>query len=136
MTEKLILSIPGATSAGSVFFAAATPGTHIIPHCGPHNLRIRGHLGIIVPPGCEMRVGHETHPWQEGKILVFDDSFEHEIWNRSQGTRIVLIFDVWHPELTEIEILGFQHFERQLEEIWPQYAITGKLPSFNNEDMR
>ena len=51
-----------------------------------------------------MRVGSETRSWEEGKCLVFDDSFEHEVWNAGQGTRIVLVLDVWHPDLTGAEV--------------------------------
>jgi len=87
-----------------VMFSALTPGAHIEPHAGPWNARLTVHLGLVVPDGCEFRVGSESRRWREGKCLVFDDSFEHEVWNRSDSTRVVLLLDVWHPDLTEIEI--------------------------------
>ena len=46
-----------------------------------------------------MRVGDETHRWVEGSVLLFDDSFEHEVWNETDSPRLVLIIDLWHPLL-------------------------------------
>lgn len=91
------------------------PGTHIEPHCAPNNLRIRCHLGLIIPEGCEIRVGNEVRTWQEGKCLVLDDSFEHEVWNRSGQTRVILLIDFWHPDLTDVEINAV----KQLHEMLP-----------------
>jgi aspartyl/asparaginyl beta-hydroxylase (cupin superfamily) len=54
-------------------------GTHLKPHCGPTNHRLRLHLGLVVPEGSQMISGGETHGWSEGKVLVLDDSFEHEV---------------------------------------------------------
>ena len=76
------------------------PGTHVWPHTGPTNCRIRSHLGLIVPDGTRLRVGNVTRSWTEGKVLVFDDSFEHEVWHDGDSYRLVLIVDLWHPELT------------------------------------
>jgi aspartate beta-hydroxylase len=60
-------------------------------------------LPLIVPPDCALNVGGEIHEWREGRAVVFDDTYEHEAWNRSQQTRVVLIFDLWNPHLTEAE---------------------------------
>jgi aspartyl/asparaginyl beta-hydroxylase (cupin superfamily) len=84
--------------------SALNAGGHIAPHCGVHNLRITAHLGLEIPDGCSFRVADEIRQWREGECLVFDDSFEHEVWNRGQGTRYVLLVDFWHPHLTDIEI--------------------------------
>jgi len=69
------------------------------------------HLPLVVPDKslCRIRVGDETRNWEEGKVLVFDDSFEHEAWNDAELPRVVLIFDVWHPELStpEVKLLDF-----------------------------
>jgi|KBSSwiStaDraftv2_1062776.scaffolds.fasta_scaffold387980_2 aspartate beta-hydroxylase len=129
-TAALVGQVPGASSAGSVFFAALGGGTHIVPHCGPHNLRIRGHLGLLIPTCCEMRVGNETRSWTEGRMLIFDDSFEHEVWNRSSATRFVLLLDVWHPLLTREEITAFRFLDQQLSLLSSEYASTGRLPEF------
>jgi aspartate beta-hydroxylase len=79
------------------------PGTHILPHRGVTNTRLVTHLPLIVPPDCALRVGGETHVWQYGRCVTFDDTFEHEAWNRSTQTRVVLILDSWNPDLSEAE---------------------------------
>jgi aspartyl/asparaginyl beta-hydroxylase (cupin superfamily) len=68
-----------------------------------YNCRLICHLPLIVPPDCRFRVGNEVREWEEGKLLIFDDTIEHEAWNESDEDRIVLIFDIWRPELTEQE---------------------------------
>ena len=87
----------------SVLFSKLTPGAHIPPHRGMLNCRLIAHLPLIVPDGCWLRVGNETRRWEEGKLLIFDDSFEHEARNESGETRIVLLFDLWRPELGDDE---------------------------------
>jgi aspartyl/asparaginyl beta-hydroxylase (cupin superfamily) len=87
----------------SVLFSFLRPGARIPPHHGFMNTRLICHLPLIVPPDCALRVGNETRGWREGELLVFDDSIEHEAWNLSQELRVVLIFDVWRPELSEKE---------------------------------
>jgi aspartate beta-hydroxylase len=89
-----------------VLYSVFTPGTHLLPHRGVTNTRLVGHLPLIVPENCALNVGGEVHHWQPGKVVVFDDTYEHEAWNRSQQTRVVMIFDVWHPGLTEVERLA------------------------------
>jgi aspartyl/asparaginyl beta-hydroxylase (cupin superfamily) len=76
------------------------PGTHIQPHHGLLNTRLICHIPLIVPNNCALRVGNETRYWDEGKALIFDDSFEHEAWNRSDKTRVILLFEIWRPEIT------------------------------------
>lgn len=92
-----------ADRSPSVLFSLLQPGAHIPAHNGFVNTRLICHLPIIVPRGCAFRVGNETREWVEGEALVFDDSIEHEAWNRSRETRVVLLFDVWRPELSEVE---------------------------------
>ncbi|WDI32840.1 aspartyl/asparaginyl beta-hydroxylase domain-containing protein [Hyphococcus flavus] len=86
------------------FFSRLQPGAHIPPHHGLTNTRLTVHLPLIVPDGCEIRVGDELHQWQEGKIVAFDDSFEHEAWNKSDKDRVVMIFETHHPDLSPTEI--------------------------------
>jgi aspartate beta-hydroxylase len=86
-----------------VLFSVFTPGTHLLPHRGVTNTRLVGHLPLIVPRDCALNVGGEIHEWQEGRVVVFDDTFEHEAWNRSDQIRVVLIFDIWNPYLNEAE---------------------------------
>ncbi len=86
-----------------VLYSVFTPGTHLLPHRGVTNTRVVGHLPLIIPEDCALNVGGELHPWVEGRTVVFDDTYEHEAWNRSTSTRVVLIFDLWNPYLTEVE---------------------------------
>jgi len=92
------------TLAGLIYISRMAPQTHVAAHRGPTNMRLRCHLGIQVPEGdCAIRVGSETRKWTEGKCLVFDDFYEHEAWNHTAADRIVLIVDLWRPELTREE---------------------------------
>ncbi|MBD2774166.1 aspartyl/asparaginyl beta-hydroxylase domain-containing protein [Iningainema tapete] len=93
-TTKLVESIPGMTTAG---FSSLAPGTHIVPHVGYTNTVLRCHLGIIVPDNCGIRVGNQTRNWIEGRCFIFDDTVEHEAWNRSFIPRIVLLIDFKKP---------------------------------------
>lgn len=96
--EKVPLShIGGRTPA--VLFSRLEPGAHIPPHNGMLNCRLICHLPLIVPKGCWLRVGNEKREWEEGKLLMFDDSFEHEAMNPTSELRIILLFDVLRPEL-------------------------------------
>lgn len=85
-------------------FSALDPGSRIPPHCGVANFFLTAHLGLVTPDGCVLRVGSESRNWTDGRAFVFDDSYEHEVRNGSDRTRIVLIARFWHPELTEAEI--------------------------------
>jgi len=87
----------------SVLFSLLRPGTHIPPHHGLVNTRLICHLPVIVPPGCRFRVGNDEREWVTGKAWAFDDTIEHEAWNDGRETRVILLFDVWRPELTEQE---------------------------------
>lgn len=87
----------------TAFFSRLRPGTHIPPHHGATNTRTIVHLPLIIPPDCGIRVGNDTRQWKRGEILAFDDTIEHEAWNRSQEARVVLILDVWNPFLDERE---------------------------------
>ena len=106
-TSKLLRSDEAlrrdATSCpfGSAYFSLLRPGTRLAAHCGPTNGRLRAHLGLVVPEGdCCIRCGDAPpRRWAEGEILLFDDSFEHEVWNLTKQPRVVLIVDLWHPGL-------------------------------------
>ena len=103
--DKVPMTRIGAKTP-SVLFSRLTPGAHIPPHRGMLNCRLIAHLPLIVPDGCWLRVGNEARQWEEGKLLIFDDSFEHEAKNGSGETRIVLLFDLWRPELSDDEKAG------------------------------
>lgn len=93
--------IPG--SGGNAMFSVLAPHTRLPAHVGVANFRLVSHLPLIVPPKCWFRVGAETREWQRGEAFVFDDSIEHEASNDSDETRVVLIVDCWHPDLSEAE---------------------------------
>ena len=84
----------------TMVFSMLKAGARIASHTGMFNTRLICHLPLIVPPGCRFRVGNEVREWEEGKLLIFDDTIEHEAWNDGPEDRIVLIFDIWRPELT------------------------------------
>ncbi|MFN4185967.1 MAG: aspartyl/asparaginyl beta-hydroxylase domain-containing protein [Hyphomonas sp.] len=90
--------LPG--QAPSVLFSRLKPAAHIPPHTGLINTRLIGHLPLLVPGPAWLRVGNEVHHWKEGKLVVFDDSIEHEAKNEADETRVVLLFDFWRPEIT------------------------------------
>lgn len=82
-------------------YSRLKPGTHIAPHHGLLNTRLICHLPLVAPDGCALRCGHETRSWQFGKMLIFDDSVEHEAWNRGGSDRTILLFEIWRPEIPE-----------------------------------
>ena len=105
-TLHALRSAPLSLTAGrspSILFSLLKPGAHIPPHTGLVNTRLICHLPLIVPGRSRFRVGNEVREWVEGRAWVFDDTIEHEAWNESAGTRVVLLFDVWRPELTDEE---------------------------------
>jgi aspartyl/asparaginyl beta-hydroxylase (cupin superfamily) len=90
--------IPGRSP--NLMFSLLAPHTRIPPHTGVSNARLVLHLPLIVPENCGFRCGGETREWVPGKAFVFDDTIEHEAWNDSDKLRVVLIGDLWRPELT------------------------------------
>ncbi|XP_036194231.1 aspartyl/asparaginyl beta-hydroxylase isoform X4 [Myotis myotis] len=102
-TCSLLDKFPETTGCrrGQIKYSIMHPGTHVWPHTGPTNCRLRMHLGLVIPKeGCKIRCANETKTWEEGKVLIFDDSFEHEVWQDATSFRLIFIVDVWHPELT------------------------------------
>jgi len=106
------------------FFSTLQGKSVIKPHSGPMNLRLRIHFPILVPKHvesytkstllnhrhpstkptpCGIRVGDQIRSWEEGKVLIFDDSYEHEVWNDTDDVRVLLLVDVWHPDVQQEE---------------------------------
>jgi aspartyl/asparaginyl beta-hydroxylase (cupin superfamily) len=105
-TMALLESVPqpGIGGAGpNAMFSLLAPNTSIPPHVGVNNARLVCHLPLIVPAGCWFRVGAETRYWKRGEAFVFDDTIEHEALNPTDELRVVFIFDLWHPDLSEVE---------------------------------
>ncbi|XP_063062660.1 aspartyl/asparaginyl beta-hydroxylase isoform X5 [Engraulis encrasicolus] len=105
-TCALLERYPEATGCkrGQIKFSVMQPGTHVWPHTGPTNCRLRMHLGLVIPAdGCRIRCTDQIRNWEEGKVLIFDDSFEHEVWQDADRYRLIFIVDVWHPELSQTQ---------------------------------
>lgn len=107
-TCHMIRAMTEATGCrrGQIKYSVMQPGTVVWPHTGPTNARLRLHLGLVVPEdykNVNLTVAEQTRYWQEGKVLTFDDSFEHSVLHHGEHYRLVLIMDVWHPELTKKE---------------------------------
>jgi len=107
-----------------VLFSTLGPGTHLKPHYGVINARVTAHLPLIVPPGCALRVAGEDHHWRVGEVVAFDDTYLHEAWNYSDQTRVVMIFDMWHPDLTEAERLAV----REVQEAFSDFGSDADEP--------
>ena len=103
ITTKVVLGLRDASTMvlGGSKVSLMQPGTIVRPHTGQTNARLRIHLGIAIPEGPKLRVGNETRSWTEGKCTVIDDSYVHEVFHHGNERRIVLIVDVWHPEMDD-----------------------------------
>jgi beta-hydroxylase len=109
-TTRIIESIPGFFTRHSVF-SLLRPGASAAPHRDYGDLTLNCHLGLIVPTGdCRIRLGSETRSWGEGKLLVFDTSYEHEVWNRCDSLRVVLQVTFFKKELTEAEKIWWSKY--------------------------
>lgn len=104
LTNAPLCRVPGR--APTVMFSLLKAGARIPPHHGVMNARLICHLPLLVPGEGKLRVGGEARGWTEGQLLIFDDSIEHEAWNEANEDRVVLIFDVWRPDVTEDERAG------------------------------
>ena len=105
-TTALLESLPMANQDGfapTAVFSALQPHTHIPAHTGSANVRLLTHLPLILPGPARFRVGNTTRDWEMGQAWVFDDTIEHEAWNDADAMRVILIFDVWNPWLSDGE---------------------------------
>jgi hypothetical protein len=94
------------SGGGEIIYSCLSPRTYIKSHCGPTNLRWTAHLGLIIPNNsvdCQIRVRENWYSWQPGHVLLFDDSFEHEVRNDTDETRVVLLIRIWHSQLACME---------------------------------
>lgn len=120
-TAEALSAVPGLCVGtmpfAFAFFSTLAPGSRIAPHTSPANLRVRVHLPLIVPEpeACGIVVGGEARRWEEGKALVFDDAFEHSVWNDGAAERVVLLFDLWHWELAPAEIESIEGMFGEVE---------------------
>jgi len=136
-TFKILNKIPGLITTE---FSYLPGNTKIKPHKGFSKMVLRVHLGLIIPKDCGIRVGNETKIWEEGKLFVFDDSFEHEAWNNSKEDRFILMLDIVNPlwEYTAQEICKFKienlndEFMLSLysKEQWMEFYNKGEFTAF------
>jgi len=127
-TAAALARVPQPSLAGrspTAMFSLLAPRTRIPAHHGMLNARLIAHLPLIVPDGCAMRVGDRTRPWRTGELAVFDDSVEHEAWNDSDETRVILLFDVARPELEDDEARAIDLCFRAID----AYASNTRPPS-------
>lgn len=104
-----------------VLFSVLRPGTHIPPHHGMINTRLICHLPLIVPVGCHLRVGNHKRAVERDRMMIFDDTIEHEAWNDSDAVRVVLLFEIWRPDLGEAERTALS----AMYEAISAYGVTG-----------
>ncbi|NOX94447.1 MAG: aspartyl/asparaginyl beta-hydroxylase domain-containing protein [Alphaproteobacteria bacterium] len=103
-TIEALKAVPAPNVPGKspmALFSRFKPGAHLPPHTGLMNTRIICHLPLIAPDGCRIRVGNQERQWRMGEMLIFDDSIEHEAVNAGKSQRVILLFDIWRPELSE-----------------------------------
>lgn len=102
-TLEALAGVPLATTNGNpseVFISVLAPHTRIPAHFGVSSAILTAHLPIEVPPDCGLKVHDDIREPEAGKLMVFDDTWEHSAWNDSDRPRVVLIFEVWRPELS------------------------------------
>ena len=138
-TFKILNKIPGLITAEFSYLPA---NTQIKPHKGFSKMVLRAHLGLIIPKDCGIRVGDETKIWEQGKLLIFDDSFEHEAWNNSNEDRFILMLDIANPlwGYTAQEICKYKidnmadDFMLSLftKEQWKEFYAKGEFTTFSN----
>ena len=121
-TTALLSELPLTLIEGfapSVLFSKLDAGARIEPHTGMLNTRLICHLPLVVPPDCALRVGDETRQTQRGVAWAFDDSVNNEAWNNSDADRVILLFDVWRPDVNAQE----QYFIKALLEGVSSYRL-------------
>lgn len=107
-----------ADEAPEICFSVLSPGSHIMPHYGVTNTRLVLHLPLVVPSDCALRVvDGDQHAWQEGRLMMFDDTYQHEAWNRSDSTRIILLMDCWNPHLTPDERIAVKSLVETISDL-------------------
>jgi aspartyl/asparaginyl beta-hydroxylase (cupin superfamily)/Tfp pilus assembly protein PilF len=132
-TSKVLDSLPLCRledQAPEVLFSVLAPGSHINAHHGVSNVRLVMHLPLLVPPDCALNLpDHGMHAWEEGRLVMFDDTYLHEAWNRSAQPRVVLLMDCWNPHLSEaersavkqlLETITELHRSDRLQPVWQE----------------
>lgn len=105
-TTRIMKKIPGLKTA---MFSILSPGKHIPAHRGPYNGVLRYHLGLKVPEPseqCRIRIDDQILTWDEGEGMIFDDAFDHEVWNDTEGVRVVLFVDFVRPVKFPVNLIN------------------------------
>lgn len=115
--------------AAEAFVSSLLPGAEIPPHFGISNIKLTVHIPLQVNSACWLKAGDEIFHWSaDASVMIFDDSFLHSAANHSEHRREVLIFDIWHPDLTSVERQGIAHFMSQ-HQLWVEKY--GKLAALD-----
>lgn len=101
LSHAPLVRIPGRSP--NAHWSRLLPGAHIAPHVGMLNTRLICHIPILTAPDCWLRVGSERRTWIDGVPLVFDDSINHEAKNGGPQERVILLFEIWRPEIDEAD---------------------------------
>ena len=110
------------SQAPEVCFSVLAPGSHIMPHYGVTNSRLVLHLPLLVPQDCALNViDVGVHAWKEGELMMFDDTFQHEAWNRSSEPRIILLMDCWNPYLSVVEKAAITRLVEAISDFEQEY---------------
>jgi aspartyl/asparaginyl beta-hydroxylase len=127
VTAGIIDGLPERVKrAGAIMLSKLSPGTHLAPHCGFTNRRLRVHLGIQTPKDAFIRVNDQTLEWQAGRCIVFDDSFEHEVWHFGTEPRIVLLADMPHPDADMANApAASRELGERIEDFMSRRGVTG-----------
>ncbi len=96
---------------GWLFISILEPGAHIPRHRGRYNHKLTCHIGIDGLDDCYFLVDGMKMKWERGKYFVFNDFSYHEVIHNGDKNRIVLIFDLFHPELTNKEKKQIKYLE-------------------------
>ena len=123
-TAEVLDGLPMARQSGyapTAMFSVLDANTRIPPHTGSVNTRAIVHLPLVLPGSCTFRVGNVTREWRMHEAWVFDDTIEHEAWNDNDELRVILIFDVWNPYLSEAE----RELVTALMRAWTEFLARG-----------
>ncbi|MBL9164752.1 MAG: aspartyl/asparaginyl beta-hydroxylase domain-containing protein [Planctomycetaceae bacterium] len=113
-TRDMLTEI-GRRISGEATILRIAPRSKLPAHVDDYDYEVYVHIGLTVPPGCQLRVGGEARPWEEGRSMAFMPAFLHEAWNESDRPRDVLALDTWHPDLSDAEIEALIQVRTELD---------------------
>ena len=139
---KYMKEIAAECKHGQVKFSVIHSGTHVWPHSGPSNCRLRAHLGLVIPDvtddeRLEIRIADGYASWKEGQFLIIDDSFEHEVWYRKKngGIRLILLIDMWHPDLSKDQREAISPLINRNQNHSTIFTVSGIVDQISDQDL-